>query len=173
MNKYIQPILLLTGLLIAVSCGILGKNGRKNKMKVAGTMSVESPVCDKSSAEKPGIVPMANTTYYIKNGKTNHPDSIAFDQLDTDDNGQFEIYLHPGYYAIVHRDKLMNFGEFRLKYSSNKSTYYKVRDDDCFRRWYNSADFLLHVTADTTVQLTAKSRCFIQTNPCLEYTGPR
>lgn len=173
MKNKAKPFLITTALLIAVGCGILAKGRKKDKVKLSGTMSVENPVCDKNQTERPGILPIANATYYIKNGKTNHPDSIAFDDIDTDENGKFSIYLKPGYYAIVHKDKLMKFGDFRLKYSSEKSTYFKVRDEDCFKRWYNSADFLLHITGDTTVQLTAKSRCFIKTNPCIEYTGPR
>jgi hypothetical protein len=159
-------------LLIAVGCGMLSKRGGVHKLKVTGFIRVESPVCDKNSDAKAESLPLANTTYYIKNGSTNHPDSIAFDEVKLDENGKFTLYLKPGTYAIVHRDKLLDFGEFRLKYAAT-STYFKTRDDDCFKRWYNSPDFLVQVSSDTTLQLLAKSRCFTKTNPCIEYTGPR
>lgn len=163
--------LLTTFLLLVVGCGILSKRSGGQKIKVTGFIRVEEPVCDKSE-RKAESVPLANTTYYIKNGPTNHPDSIAFDEVKLDENGRFTLSLKPGVYAIVHKDKLMNYGEFRLKYAS-ASTYFKTRDDDCFQRWYNSADFLLNVSSDTTVQLLVKSRCYTKTNPCIEYTGPK
>jgi hypothetical protein len=173
MNTSLKTVLAIVVLLFTAGCGILKGGNRKNTSKITGTMLIEQPVCDKGTKEKPASGALANTTWYIKHGKTNHADSIAFDQFSTDDEGRFTLRLEPGDYAIVHKDKLMNFGEFRLKYSSDKSTYIKVRDEDCFRRWYNSADFLLHVSGDTTVQFLVKSRCFTLTNPCIEYTGPK
>jgi len=174
MKRRLTFYFLAATLSIAAGCGILSKRGNARKVQVSGKMLIENPVCDPNAAEKGGLLPMANATYYIKNGKVNNPDSIAFEPLDTDAEGRFKVKLAPGDYAVVHRDKLMSFGEFRLKYASNKSTYFKVRDDECFQRWYQSADFLLHVASDTSgVELVAKSRCFIKTNPCIEYTGPK
>jgi hypothetical protein len=153
MIRYSRFSILLAAFAAVTACGILSKTGnRRNKAKIIGTMLIEQPVCDKSVAEKSSAA-LANTTWYIKHGKTNHPDSIAFDQFSTDEQGKFTLRLSAGDYAIVHKDKLMDFGEFRLKYSSDKSTYLKVRDEDCFRRWFGSADFVLHVANDTTVQL--------------------
>lgn len=172
-HKQTQFYALLTLLLLlAVGCGILSKRGGVHKVKVIGFIRVEEPVCDKNSDAKAETAPLANVTYYIKNGATNNPDSIAFDEVKLDANGKFTLYLKPGTYSIVHRDKLMEYGEFRLKYAST-STYFKTRDEDCFKRWYNSADFLVQISSDTTLQLLAKSRCFTKTNPCIEYTGPR
>lgn len=173
MKTYTISFVLLTICAIPVSCGVFSKGGnRKNAAKITGTMLVEKPVCDNSTTP-PFTDVLGNATYYVKRGTMNHPDSIAFDEFSTNADGKFTLFLQPGDYAIVHKDKLMNFGEFRLKYSSDKSTYYKVRDEDCFKRWYNAADFLLHVDTDTTVQFLVKSRCFIQTNPCIEYVGPK
>lgn len=164
-------LLLLTTATVITACGILRGGKPKNAVKVTGTISIEQPVC----GEQPGPGekgPVGETTYYIKNGLTNHPDSAAFEQLDTDVNGKFSVFLAPGDYAIVHKDKLMNFGEFRLKHSQT-TNYFKLRDEDCFKRWYTSADFVLHVANDTTVAWLVKSRCYTKTNPCLEYTGPK
>lgn len=163
------PLLLVTAIVLS-ACGIL-RGRSKNTVRVSGTISIEQPICGEQAG--PGENgPVSDATYYIRNGLTNHPDSAAFEQLDTDANGKFTVLLPPGDYAIVHKDKLMNFGEFRLKHSQT-TNYFKLRNDDCFQRWYNSADFVLHVESDTTVNWLVKSRCYTKTNPCIEYTGPK
>lgn len=159
-------------LLLISACGTL-KNGGGKQVRVNGTIYIEKPVCQPGQPPAKGdAVPVANTTYYIKDGSINDPAVIADKQLQTDSTGAFTVRLKPGTYAVVHPDKLMTFGEFRLKHGAT-STYYKDRDDDCFQRWYNSADFLLKVENDTTVAFTVKSRCYTYTNPCQEYTGPK
>lgn len=174
-NKQLRLFLVLTAMTAAAGCGLLTKGSKTPKtVKVSGTIEIEEPVCGQQAGtgNTTGRALLTNTTYYIKHGTTNHPDSIAFDEFETDENGHFSIRLAPGNYAVVHVDKLMNYGEFRLKHSS-VSNYFKVRDEDCFRRWYNSPDFLLQISSDTTLQLLVKSRCYTKTNPCIEYTGPR
>ncbi len=160
-------------LLLISACGTLNKNGGGKQVRVTGTMYLEKPICLPGEAPAKGDpVPMANVTYYIKDGSINDPNVIADKQLKTDSTGAFTLKLKPGTYAIVHPDKLMTYGEFRLKYGAT-STYYKDRDDDCFKRWYDAADFLLRVENDTAVAFLVKSRCYTNTNPCQEYTGPK
>jgi len=171
-TKQIRLFSVFTAIAVATGCGLLSGNGSKvSRHHINGTLSIEEPSCG-STQTATGKVAVANATYYIKRGNTNHPDSIAFEVLETDAEGRFHIKLPPGEYAVLHADKLMNYGEFRLKHGQT-SNYYKVRDEDCFKRWYNAADFLLRVNADTTVQWLVKSRCYTKTNPCLEYTGPK
>jgi hypothetical protein len=161
---------LMAALLLA-ACGT-ARNGGGN-VRVDGTIMMESPVCEAGKEPlrgQPKMLPGAS--YYIKKGETNDPAVIAGKLLRTDENGKFTIRLEPGTYSILHADKLMSFEEFRLKYGST-STYLRDRDDDCFRRWYESPDFLLKVANDTVVTYTVKSRCYTYTNPCVEYTGPK
>lgn len=159
-------------LLLLPACGIF-KGGSGKTARVTGTIRIEQPICQQGEAPAKGDpAPVANTVYYIKDASSNDPQVIADKQLTTDSVGGFSIRLKPGTYALLHPDKLLSFGEFRLKHGAT-STYYKDLDDDCFRRWYASADFLLKVQNDTTVVFLAKSRCYTYTNPCWEYTGPK
>lgn len=156
-------------------CGIMhGKTGNK-QVRLSGTLLIEEPVCQPDPGggiPESGKLPLGNATYYIKHGSANVADSIAFAQLKTDENGKFSIKLAPGNYALIHPDKMLSYGDFKLKHTPT-TNYFRARDEDCFRRWYYSADFLLSVQSDTTVTLMVKSRCFTKTNPCAEYIGPR
>jgi len=160
---------MLAAIALATACGTLSHGNRKT-VKVKGNITIERPACG-ASAEK-GTGAMPDSRYFLKEGATNDPAVIATNQFVTDENGNFSINLKAGTYVILHPDKLMNYAEFKLKHSS-QSTYFKNRDEDCFKRWYASPDFILTVSNDTTVAFLVKSRCYTETNPCLEYTGPK
>jgi len=168
-------LMVLALTVVTAACGLLSKNGGGATVKVKGTIEVEQPVCGEAAVKagnQKGKAPIANATYYIKDGGTNDPAVIANKQFITDENGAFTIHLKPGTYAVLHPDKMMSYADFKLKHFP-QSNYFKERDDDCFRRWYTSPDFLLMVENDTTVTFLVKSRCYTGGNPCVDYTGPK
>lgn len=169
-----KKLLLITISFSIISCGIL-KSKSAGMKSLRGTISVEEPYCGGAEPSeeqaKGGLKPLINSTYYLKKSKTNDPNVIAEQVFTTDESGDFSIKLEPGLYAVLHPDKLMNFGEFKLK-NKARTNYYTDRDNDCFQRWYNSPDFLIQVNTDTTVVLNVKSRCYTGSNPCVKYDGP-
>lgn len=168
-----KKLLFSITILLLVSCGVLRSN--KSTFTLRGTISVEEPYCGGAEPTeeqaKGGLKPIVNSTYYLKKSKTNDPTVIAEQVFTTDENGDFSIKIEPGLYAVLHPDKLMNFGEFKLK-NKARTNYYTDRDNDCFQRWYNSPDFLIYANTDTTVILNVKSRCYTGANPCVKYDGP-
>ena len=164
-----------SALIVIALTGLTACGASRNAVKVRGAIAVETPVCSEAAlkaGEGKGSQPIANLTYYIKNGESNDPAVIANKLFTTDENGEFSISLEPGTYAVLHADKLMSYPDFKLKHLP-QSTYFKARDNECYQRWYNSPDFLITVQNDTTMQLLVKSRCYTGGNPCLEYTGPK
>ena len=162
---------LLSALIFSGACASM--RGKTKMVTVKGKMFVEQPICTDGSKEKGEPLSVPQAEYYLRaNTSKNDLAITATKVFKTDENGNFSIKLEPGTYAIIYTDKMLPYAEFKLKHEA-KSTYYKNRDERCFEKWYQSADFILNVQNDTTVTYTIKSRCYTKTNPCWEYTGPK
>ena len=163
--------LFIAAVLFSGACATM--KGKTKMVTVTGKMLVEQPVCDGENKTKGDAAAIPEAEYYLKAGTTKNDQAvIATKVFKTDDKGNFSIKLEPGTYAVLYTDKMLPFAEFKLKHEA-KSTYFKNRDERCFEKWYESADFILNVSKDTLVTFVVKSRCYTKTNPCWQYTGAK
>jgi hypothetical protein len=162
---------------ILFSCGIKKQHSNSSKkLEVKGTIQTHQPYCGgaKPSEEmmKGTTTFSANQTFYLKPGLSHVKETPVFMSFQTDENGQFEIKIPAGDYVVLSQDKIDSFETYLKKYKVT-STYVEYLGEDCSKRNYDAADFILRVKSDTTVVYTYKSKCHTGTNPCVRYTGPQ
>jgi hypothetical protein len=161
---------------ILFSCGVKKLQTSTKTVAVKGTIQTHQPYCGgaKPTEEmmKGTTTLSANQTFYLKPGISHVKKEPVFMTFKTDENGQFNISVPMGDYVVLSQDKIDSYEAYLKKYKVT-STYVEYLGDECSKRNYEAADFILRVQSDTTVVYTYKSRCQTGTNPCLRYTGPQ
>ena len=93
-------------------------------------------------------------------------------EIALDEGGNATFQLKPGDYLLMRSDKFLPLDEFIKKNGVIEEKNYRLKDNQCFIDWKNSADLYLKVVNDTVVEYRQRAKCWVGTNPCLEYTGP-
>jgi len=82
------------------------------------------------------------------------------------------LELEKGEYMLIKSNKYLPLDEYIKENGPLEEENFKIKGDDCFKIWKNTVDMYFKIEGDTIIELRQKSRCWIGTNPCIEYTGP-
>lgn len=119
---------------------------------------------------RPEVIIDETWTVYSVNedGSRNRP----VGRLTSDENGTANYRLQKGTYQLFISAKEQPFSEFVKSNTPDRGKYYTYGDEACFRRWYESPDFVIEIQSDTTLELNYRNNCFTNRHPCLNYDGP-
>lgn len=116
--------------------------------------------------------PMNGQSFKVYQGAEYSLDLPVIREFTFDQEGNTSLKLSPGNYVMMHSDKTLPLDEFMAKYGVAPNEHYKIKDAGCFNEWKNTVDLYLQVTNDTLIEFREKARCWVGTNPCMEYVGP-
>jgi hypothetical protein len=168
--------LFFLSLFMMCSCTTLlpRQNGTTKMIEIHGT--VHKPYCGGAKPSPDAAdgydEPMSGHTFNIFQGTKYSLDLPVIGEFTFDQEGKTTLKLSPGNYMIMHADKLLPLNEFMTKYGVAWNENYKIKDSGCFDEWKNTADLCLQVSNDTLIEFKQKARCWVGTNPCMEYIGP-
>jgi hypothetical protein len=168
-------LILFALIFTAMSCGIT-KNSTKglNKIKFSGTTHI--PYCG-GAKPSPDVAAgyyesMKFETFKLFTGKDFSNASTAIQEVKLDEGGNIELNLPNGTYTLVRTDKYLSLDEFKKKNGIYEPKLFKVKEDACFETWMNTPDLTFTVVNDTIIELRKRAKCWVGTNPCIEYVGP-
>lgn len=116
--------------------------------------------------------PMTGQAYNVFQGTEYSDDAAIVKELTFDQEGNCALKLPQGHYYLMHADKRLSRDQFLQKYGSAPNQNYKVKEASCFDEWRKKVDLYFGVSNDTLIELRQKAKCWVGTNPCLEYVGP-
>jgi hypothetical protein len=165
------------GLIPLVSCGIL-----KNEKVPEGTFAVQlhctvhHPYCG-GAKPNPDVAKgyyesMKFEEFDLFKGTSYKHGNKSILNVKLDEGGNITLNLEPGDYYLLHSDKLLSTQDFMNKNKPANDVHYVVKDTKCFEDWMKTPDLVFSVHADTIIELRGKAKCWVGTNPCIEYTGP-
>lgn len=161
---------------IASSCAVLfpRQNGELKVIGIHGT--VHKPYCG-GAKPSPDVAagyyePMSGQSFKVFQGAEYSLDLPVIREFTFDQEGNTTLKLTPGNYVLMHADKLLPLDEFMAKHGVAPNENYKIKDAGCFNEWKNTVDLYLQVANDTLIEFRPKARCWVGTNPCMEYVGP-
>jgi hypothetical protein len=142
-----------------------------HKYSIEGKIILHKPYCGgarpNATIAKGFDIPFKNQTFYVLKDSLKRKIIIKF---TTDKNGNFNLRLRKGTYFIFYSSKMKDFDTFYQEYSKKANT--KASAKSCFKKWYNSPDYVLQVQKNDKIKIILQARCFVGLNPCLTYTGP-
>lgn len=167
----------ILAVLFLSSCRLFHKN-RSDKdlktVKLHGT--VHKPYC---GGAKPTDEVAAGYYESMKSEKFNIVQGTEYKQgmkiyqeFTFDESGNIDLLLEKGDYMIIRADKFLPLEEFMSMNGPYEEKNYRVKESDCFKKWQNTVDLHFKVVNDTVIEMRQKAKCWVGTNPCLEYTGP-
>lgn len=159
------------------SCGITTQQKSDPTLKtVALHCTVHKPYCG-GARPSPDVAAgyyeaMKYEKFKLVKGTEFKEGAETFQEVNLDESGNVTLTLEPGNYMLVRADKFLPLDEFISKNGPFEEENYKLKDNACFLSWKNSVDLNFTVVNDTTIEMRQKAKCWVGTNPCLEYTGP-
>lgn len=156
------------------SCGTMQKNTNLKTVTFHGT--VHKPYCG-GARPNPDIAAgyyesMKYEKFNILKGTDFKEGMEVFKEIALDESGNAILELEKGEYMFVRTSKFLSLDEFMAANGPFETENYVVKEADCFQTWKNTVDLYLKVEGDTLVEFREKARCWVGTNPCLEYVGP-
>lgn len=169
-------LLVLLPLIFSTSCSMLQNGNDKNLKTVSLHATVHKPYCG-GAKPNPDIAAgyyesMKYEKFKILEGSTFIEGAPIYKEIELDESGNAIIQLKVGDYIFMRSDKFLPLDEFMSKNGPFEEVNYEIKGSECFQTWKNTVDLHLKVEADTIVELRQKAKCWVGTNPCLEYTGP-
>jgi hypothetical protein len=173
----INRVFILLTVLSIVSCGVVSKGEIPNGMysvQLHGT--VHHPYCGGAKPDpdvaKGYYESMKLEKFNLYSGKEIKRSNQPVKEVKLDEGGNVTLILAPGDYYLLHVDKLLSTDEFMKKNGPFNNQHYVVKDKSCYEYWMSSPDLVFTVNADTVIEMRKKAKCWVGTNPCLEYIGP-
>jgi hypothetical protein len=171
---------LCTLLLLIVFLGSSCSTPFQNQPEIFETVeihgTVHKPYC---GGAKPSLdiaagyyEPLSGQSFKVYRGREYSDNLPLIREFTLDQDGNTTLKLPPDNYLIIHKDKSLPLDKFQAKYSEVPNQYYKIKDTGCFNQWKNTVDINLQVTTDTVIELRLKAKCWVGTNPCMDYVGP-
>lgn len=173
--KSLISFILLT--LVLTGCSLLQKNTEDTTLKTVSIHgTVHKPYCG-GAKPNPDIAAgyyesMKYEKFSILKGTEFKEGMEIVKEIALDESGNVVVELEVGDYMFVRADKFLSLDEFMAANGPFEEENYKVKEPECFVTWKNTVDLYLKVEGDTTVEFREKAKCWVGTNPCLEYTGP-
>lgn len=166
----------LSAFTILTGCQLLKpkNNGNLNTVTVHGTVHV--PYCG-GAKPSPDVAAgyyesMKHEKFKVLKGTELKEGMEVYQEVSLDVGGNATLQMESGEYIFVQADKFLSLEEFMKMNGPVEEENFAVKESECFENWKNTVDFYLKVEHDTIVEFRKKARCWVGTNPCLEYTGP-
>ncbi len=161
-------------LVICSSCSILQK--REKTFKVTFHATIFKPHCGgakpTAATENGFYEALKNERYAIIRGNVYAPGAKIEAEITLDAFGSATLNLPKGEYMLLKTDKLLPIEVFMQQNKSFEKEVFKQKSLECFEQWKNTPDFIISFANDTTIALQKNAKCWVGTNPCLEYIGP-
>ncbi len=168
------PVILIVIILFLTSCASNRNNNSttsQEQITISGVIKYHRPYCGGAAPppeqENGKTTTFANHKMFVT--KTNETERKIIKEFITDANGRFSIELPTGEYNFFGEHKILPFDEFVAQNSGAGDVV--LKNYECLKNWYNTPEFVVNLTADTTINFTYSERCFTKLNPCLEYKG--
>lgn len=118
--------------------------------------------------------PLANTEFYIREGKENDIKKKIILSFKTDEEGKFLFKLSPGDYIIIgeNRKDKKYYNQVLEKHKTASSSY-TAMDTICLNNWLKGGLYQLTITDKKleNISWNIHTGCFFSA-PCVQYTGP-
>lgn len=119
--------------------------------------------------------PLANATFYIREGKVNDTKKKIIATIITNSDGKFEVNLPKGDYVIINDDKKEDtYFNSILKNYSKETAHYSSVDTVCLKEWMKTP--LIQFTLDSTKKINITWNIYVPCSwgsvPCCNYLGP-
>jgi hypothetical protein len=168
--------LLSTILFLGSSCAVFFPRQDDSLIIVDIHGTVHKPYCG-GAKPSPDVAagyyePMSGQSFKVFQGAEYSLDLAVVREFTFDQEGNTKLKLAPGNYVVMHADKLLPLDEFMAKYGAAPNEHYKIKDAGCFNEWKNTVDLYIQVSNDTLIEYRQKAKCWVGTNPCMEYVGP-
>ncbi len=164
-------------LFISISCGVITKGEIPKGMytvELHGT--VHHPYCGGAKPDpdvaKGYYESMKLEKFKLYSGSEFKQSNQPIKEVSLDQSGNITLILAPGDYHLVHVDKLLSVDDFMKKNGPYNDVHYVVKDKACYENWMSTPDLVFTLKADTIIEMRKKAKCWVGTNPCLEYVGP-
>jgi hypothetical protein len=156
------------------SCSVLQKKEKAHEVRFHATIFKTHCGGAKPTAttENGFYEPLPNERYAIFRGNVYTPGGKIEAEITLDATGFATLKLPKGEYVLLKTDKLLPIEEFMLQNKPFVKEIFKVKSSECFEQWKNTPDFIISIANDTTIELQKNAKCWVGTNPCLEYIGP-
>lgn len=155
-------------------CGIFRKKDKNLKtVKIEGT--VHKPYCG-GAKPSPDVAAgyyesMKNVEFKLYKGNSLENATLVQD-VKLDVSGNTLLHLAPGEYFLLRADKTLSLDQFKALNGPVEEKLYTVQPNSCFQEWMRTIDLKFNVENDTLVEFREKAKCWVGTNPCIEYVGP-
>jgi hypothetical protein len=160
--------------LIFSSCSILQK--REKTFEVTFHATIFKPHCGgakpTAATENGFYEALTDERYAIIRGNVYAPGAKIEAEITLDTIGSATLKLPKGEYMLLKTDKLLPIEEFMRQNKPFEKEVFKLKSLECFEQWKNSPDFSISIEKDTSIALQKNAKCWVGTNPCLEYIGP-
>lgn len=173
MKNLIFSLLIFTG-----GCGVVSKpeTTDPNIKTVQLHATVHKPYCG-GAKPSPDVAAgyyesMKLEKFNILKGTSFKEGMAVYKEIQLDEGGNISMQLEKGDYMIMRADKSLSLEDFIKENSHIENENYKLKDNDCFKKWKTTVDMYFKVESDTVIELRQKAKCWVGTNPCLEYVGP-
>lgn len=164
-------------LFVLASCGISSKqNSDPNLKTVSLHATVHKPYCG-GAKPSPDVAAgyyesMKFEKFKLVKGTEFKEGMAVYQEVALDAEGNTVLSLEKGAYMLVRADKFLPLDEFIKENGPFEKDNYELKGNQCFIDWKNTVDLYFTIENDTTLELRQKAKCWVGTNPCLEYVGP-
>ncbi len=164
-------------LLITTSCGLVTKkNTDPNLRTVSFNGTVHKPYCG-GAKPSPDVAAgyyesMKFEKFKIIKGAEFNEGLTVYEEVTLDVEGNATFHLEKGPYMLVRADKFLPLDEFMKKNGLIEEKNYELKGNECFKTWQNTVDLYFNIENDTILELRQNAKCWVGTNPCMEYVGP-
>jgi hypothetical protein len=143
-----------------------------------GIIQTKTPYCGGArpteEMAKGRTEPLEGITFYVFDQTTEYTKEKALSSFKTAADGSFKLNLTAGTYYLVQQNKLLSLEDFmQLSMKNMQNSGYAVKNRDCFKTWKESPDFTVLLENDKNESFTYEAKCFVGTNPCIVYNGPK
>ncbi|MFN5148930.1 MAG: hypothetical protein ACK457_03615 [Flavobacteriia bacterium] len=173
-----MKLLLFPLLLLASACGMLttADSQQPTLKTVQLSGSVHKPYCG-GAKPHPDVASGYNEALSFEKVAilrgTSYTDGMpVFKEVQLDESGKITLQLEKGNYMLMLSDKFLSLEDFMNENGSIENEHYRLKDPDCFKQWKTTVDLYFTVESDTLIAFQQKAKCWVGTNPCLEYVGP-
>lgn len=168
--------LFILSIFLFTSCSMLLSGNDKSLKTVSLHATVHKPYCG-GAKPNPDIAAgyyesMKFEKFKILEGNSFKEGLPVNQEITLDESGNAIIQLKQGEYIFMRSDKFLPLDEFMAQNGPFEEVNYTIKGSECFQTWKNTVDMSLKVEGDTIVELRQMAKCWVGTNPCLEYTGP-
>lgn len=164
-------------LLVASGCGLVSNNEKDLALKTVNIHgTVHKPYCGGAKPSPDVAAGYYETMKFEKfkliKGTQFKEGMPVFQEITFDQGGNTTLLIEPGDYMLIRADKLVPLDEFIKLNGPFEEDNYRVKENTCFTKWKNTVDMYFTIEGDTIMELREQAKCWVGTNPCIEYVGP-